>query len=241
MPNLGTIRTALRPVACTLATPTLTDPTHILLEGVSGAGAPDAALRAAFVDAAQGASVETRVHTFTGPYCAALDALRAVAALGDQPGAALRLSLRGNVSPLRKDERMVLQLTMPDFPAYLQVDYLSSDGTMNHLLQDDGVKLRVWNGSWVDLGPSKTYAPGQRVIIGEPNKTAGFDGWKVGEPFGTDMVIAIASSVPLFARVRPDDEGAAIYLRDLDAALRTDGARGVRLATQAMVVDTAPR
>jgi hypothetical protein len=53
------------------------------------------------------------------------------------------------------------------------------------------------------------------------------------------MIIAVASSVPLFDRPRPDDEDTATYLRELRAALQRARQRGARLAADAWLLETA--
>ncbi len=56
------------------------------------------------------------------------------------------------------------------------------------------------------------------------------------------MIIAVASSQPLFDRPRPGNvETAANYLRDLQAAVDAARGRGVRLTGGAMTVDTIPK
>ena len=61
--------------------------------------------------------------------------------------------------------------------------------------------------------PPRTYGAGEPVNLGHPS-------WVIGEPYGTDMIIAVASSEPLFDRPRPRNaETADVYLRDLQAAI----------------------
>ncbi|MCW3473888.1 serine/threonine-protein kinase [Limobrevibacterium gyesilva] len=240
--SLASLRAAVRNVACTIATPHLPDPGRILLDGLSGGGAPEAALRRAIAEAAPATALTWRVKTFDGPYCPALDVLRPIADNDGHPGATLALALKGNVSRLHRNDKIVLQFTMPDFPAYLQVDYLSSDGSMTHLVADDGASVRVMTGNgWKVMGPSRVYRPGASAVIGEPDPKTGDGSWAVDEPFGTDMIVAIASSAPLFSTVRPADDTGATYFRDLKAALEQAQARGVRLAGQAMLLETAAK
>ena len=83
------------------------------------------------------------------------------------------------------------------------------------------------------------FQPGETVDLGDPGP--GHPAWEVGPPYGTDMIIAIASSQPLFDRPRPDNvESAADYLRELQAAVEAAKRRGVRLTGSAMAVDTIP-
>ena len=66
--------------------------------------------------------------------------------------------------------------------------------------------------------------------------------WTIGEPYGTDMIMAIASSEPLFDRPRPSNaETVSVYLRDLQAAIERARQRGVRLAGAAVTLDALPK
>ena len=101
-----------------------------------------------------------------------------------------------------------VRLIMPDFTGSAAVDYIAHDGAVQHLypqLADPA------NGIAAD--PLRTYRTGRTDHLGHPS-------WLIGEPYGTDMIIAVASSQPLFDRPRPGNaETADVYLRDLQAAI----------------------
>ena len=63
----------------------------------------------------------------------------------------------------------------------------------------------------------------------------------VSEPYGTDIVVAIVSSQPLFAARRPDAEAGEAYLNALDAAVEDLRRRGGRVAADAIVLTTSRR
>lgn len=87
-----------------------------------------------------------------------------------------------------------------DFDGYLYVDYFDREGYVIHLrpgLHSKGDALKA--DAWVDLG-------GQEYVV--------------CPPFGTDLVVAISTPLPLFARSRPVMERASDYLRDLHAQLQ---------------------
>jgi eukaryotic-like serine/threonine-protein kinase len=227
---------ALAPVGCTLASADVQDASHIVLDGIAGSGAPETALRRAANDAAGGLNVSWGVRSFSGPYCDALNVIR--------PAGAGRFGmvLKGNVVRLRKNDNIVMQFTMPDFPAYLQIDYFASDGSLTHLVADDGARVSIMTSSgWKVMGPSRSYRAGTTVSVGEPNTKSQDGSWQVDEPFGTDMILAIASEAPLFTAPRSTDETAAVYLAALQAALDSAQSHGKRVASQALIVETTPK
>lgn len=103
-----------------------------------------------------------------------------------------------NKSPLLKGEHMIFEVESPDYPSYFYVAYLQADGSAAHLLRPNG---------------SSMTAPHTKVRLGDMPGTPRF---KVGPPFGHEMVIALASDRPLL------DEGllGAIRERQLLTAYR---------------------
>ncbi len=89
--------------------------------------------------------------------------------------------------------------------------------------------------SAITADPSRTFGPGEPLNLGHPS-------WLIGEPYGTDMIIAVASSEPLFDRPRPGNtETADVYLRDLQSAIDALRRRGARLAGAAVTLEALPK
>jgi hypothetical protein len=215
---------ALPTLSCSLVSGTVTAD-RVTVRGVVGRGAPERALRDSVTSIAGAIPRDWRVNSFDAPFCSALDALRPAA----QPfgsGGMLQIALANNATRLRDGELVTVALTAPDFPAYVMVSFLVHDGTLMHLHP-------------TSTDPARAIPPGSTLRLGDPS--IGGPAWAVGPPYGSDMIIAIASSAPLFDRPRPDDEDTAAYLRDLRAAIAAARQRGVRLAADAWVLETAPR
>jgi len=221
------IAAAVAPVGCALVRGNVAEPGGtVLLTGVAGSGPPETALHRAISIAAPAAAVDWRVAGFDGPYCRALDVLHPVAHGFGAPGSGFAMTLKGGDRPLKDGELITLELSMPDYPAWLQVDYLQHDGTVVHLHP-------------TAKDPSRSYPADSRQALGDP--AAGGERWEVGAPYGTDMVIAMASSSPLFTQKRKDFEPADTYLRALQSAIESAERRNVRLAADALVLTTKPR
>ncbi len=142
IPNLAALREALRPIGCTFTKLAANDAGPAVLEGLSGAGEPEAALRGTVGTAV----VDWRVRRVDGHYCPVLDMLRDLDSRNPRLSGTLSLALRGDASHLAKGSNVVVRAVMPDFPALLQVDYLASDGLVTHLVHDDGTSVRVTSG-----------------------------------------------------------------------------------------------
>ncbi|MDW8397812.1 MAG: protein kinase [Acetobacteraceae bacterium] len=162
-------------------------------------------------------AARVQVQPFDGPYCQAAALLRRVLAGPDEGP---RVELDGTM-PLRRGQLLRFEVRMPDWPAHLYVAYFMKSGEVAHLV------------------PSERRPAGARVRLGDP--APGFPGWEVDEPFGTDLMVVVASERPLFPGRRPMVEPQEAYLAALGAALEGARREGARIAVRPVVVETAER
>jgi len=127
---------------------------------------------------------------------------------------------------LRDGQLIELTVTLPgDLAGVVQVDYLQQNGEVRHLVPS------------LDY-PPRTYSAGERIVFGRPTLPLFPDGWQVGDPFGTDMILVSVSTAPLFAQSRPEVEPTGAYLRELQAAIDAFRGLGGRLAADLVMVET---
>jgi len=196
------------------------------ITGLAGAGAPQAALTAALNSLPAAITTESKVQTIDGPYCDALDAIRPYNAFFARPGVLLNLSLANGVTTLHDGQLITVKEAMPAYSGYLQTDYFSGDGTVFHLYPTPTDRLRQQPG-----GSIKT--------LGDPS--AGGASWQVSAPYGTDMIMSIVTTSPLFPLPRPQIENADNYLSDLHQALQTAASGGQNLEVDAIQLLTEPK
>ncbi len=220
------VAAALAPIPCTLIGGFVPADGNIILAGLAGGGAP-AALHQALADAAPTATVNWGITTFRGgatpTYCRALDLLRPAATPFGGARRGFALGLEGGNTILADGDPIVLRLSMPDFPAWLNVDYFASDGSVTHLNPGP-------------TSPAHAYAPGQRVTLGRAANGTAL--WTAGTPYGRDMIVAIASAKPLFPSARPQSETADAYLPALAATLAAAEAAHEPLDATALLLTT---
>jgi hypothetical protein len=143
------------------------------------------------------------------PYCSVL-ALLARPEMRSMSAAAQDATLIGRpaqarVLKLSKGMPIELHWNTPDFPAFVYVDYYSSDGKVFHLLPSR------------DFG-REMFPPGKPVGIGRPGDPG--PQLRVAPPFGLDVVVVLESSVRLFDEDRPaGGERANAYLSALQEAI----------------------
>jgi serine/threonine protein kinase len=163
-------------------------------------------------------------------FCPALNALHPTTpAFGASGGPRLGLQMANGATRLADPAPIRVQLTMPDFPSWLHVDYVAHNGVVQHLYPQLAEPKNA-----ITADQPRTFAPGTPVHLGHPS-------WQIGPPYGTDMIIAIASSDPLFDHARPTNaEAADVYLRDLQTAVDDLRQRGARLAGAAVTLEALP-
>ncbi|MEI6558363.1 MAG: C1 family peptidase [Rhodospirillaceae bacterium] len=112
----------------------------------------------------------------------------------------------GNGAPL------VLDVTTPAFPSYLYVIYLQVGGEAAFIQTPTMTEGRPW-------------PPGSRVVIGDGNE--GRTGLAIGEPFGEEMILAVAAPFPLTSTELPATMTEREFLSLFRRTLLGHGTRGV--------------
>jgi serine/threonine protein kinase len=234
---LAQIAQAVHAASCTLATVVPQDSGTLTVQGV-GDGAAMAALRRQ-VDTIQGAPPTIwLVRTIDPAFCPVLALLRPISPLAGAPGPGVGLTLANNRVVLPDGDAILPRLTMPDFAGEMRVDYLSRDGSVAHLYptladnSDPAAKLAAQ--------PSRRLAAGEHLALGDPGP--GKPQWQSGTPYGTDMIVAVASSTPLHvAPAHNAEEKADAYLADLDRAIEQARAAGARVSGALLLVETVAK
>lgn len=217
----GALSAALGSLPCTLVTADRPgpEPRAITLHGVMGHDR-ESALSDALQRAAPGISFDIQTAVAEGPYCPLLDLLRRYA----QPAGQLPMvALPGGRTDLMEDELVRPRVTLPGTPSHLQLDYIASDGGVLHMQESK---------------PGAIYPALATPVFGEPRP--GFTGWGVYLPFGTDLIVAVASGVPLFAPGHALPNTIDAYVTELRTALEQAGRAGP-VVTSVLLVRTAPK
>ena len=225
------LRTAIADTACVLAT--VQPGTPPALAGYIGKGAL-ADLRGRLAPLHEAALADA-LHPLGDVFCDAIAVIRPITPLAGAPDLGLRLQLAGGDDRLHDGARIRPRVTMPRFAGYLRVDYLGHDGSVVHLYPTAADPVQHFKAV-----PARLLAAGSVLRLGDGGP--GQPLWEVGPPYGTDMIVAIASSQPLQLLRTPANIQATAgnYLLGLSAAIRAAQASGVRVTATLLPVDTLP-
>jgi serine/threonine-protein kinase len=219
------VAAAIAASRCSLVSGDVEGANRVRLTGYAEAGSGESALRLRLASTGVPLdSIDWRVRGFEGPYCDALDLLRPFADRFGEAPSGLSLALAGDRLRLVQGDLLTVRIVMPRFPAYLRVSYFTHDGEVVHLHPNaaDG---------------ARSFAAGSRISLGDPAE--GGQRWEIGPPYGTEMIVAVASERPLFEAAREDFETSAAYLAALRERL-ADGRAG-RVAARVLMVEVAER
>jgi len=171
------------------------------------------------VAASTKAPVLWRISSFDGPYCAALELVRLS---NGQSGAArgLAASLPDRRTSFQDGEDLIVEVATPDFPAYLTIDYVVSDGSVLHITPGDQY-------------PAEKFMSSTKVRFGQPS--ASFPGWSFQEPFGRDLLVVIASTRPLASKAL---DNPSAYITGVRDEVRIGALLGEPMAATLTLVDT---
>ncbi len=181
------------------------------------------------------ADLAWQVQSLNPVFCPAMTVLRPVAPPAGAPAFGLGLRLAGGLTALHDGARILPRITMPDFAGYLRVDYLGHDGSVVHLYPTVADPAQRFVAV-----PARRLAAGAVLRLGDGGP--GRPLWEVGPPYGTDMIVAVASAKPLL----PADPAANVavsataYLRRLRAAIAAARAAGEQVTAALLPVDTLP-
>ncbi len=210
-PPVEAVAQALRAVPCALVTVEETGG-RLLVSGTAAGETAEAAVREAVEAAAGGWEHGFDLATADAQFCAPLAGV--AAALDANRGVAVPLTAglatpeaataEGSGPQLSSGDPLILEIKAPARPVRVQVDYFTTDGTVVHLLpnpSDSGTAL----------------AAGASRRLGD--RADGGRHWTVGPPYGSELLLTIATTEPLFPTPRPEQEPAADYLAALVEAL----------------------
>ncbi|RYF35356.1 MAG: type IV / vi secretion system, dotu [Comamonadaceae bacterium] len=167
------------------------------------------------------ASFDIRLRVW--PHCEVVDILKPYQARNRDKAFGLRLAApSARDGRLREGDTVLIELNAAHYDSYVQVDYFTADGSVQHLSR----------------GPAQGRAvAGQKASFGKDIPSS----WLVSPPFGPVLVSALSSPAP-FPEMgeQPPFELASAYLLKLREALAANKG-GDRVVAELLFLETAER
>jgi predicted Ser/Thr protein kinase len=225
-PSLPGVSAALAEVPCSALVPAIKGHT-VRVQGYLARSFGQARLKSTLAALPGVADVDLALHEIDDNKCPMLRVLGPywVAHHMAGGGASIRLNPgSGSGASLKEGDTLMVDVTTPNYQSWISVDYFVLGGSVVHLLPNAAERE--------NLAP-----PRYTATIGN------LGNWMIGAPFGTEMLVLLATPVPLFDALRPDSEAAPDYLRALDSQLarigKTHGAGAI--GVDFLQITTAPK
>lgn len=138
-----------------------------------------------------------------------------------------RERLGASISPARpgsvftEGERLVIKITTPAYPSYVNIDYFTLNGEVVHLVPSPDI--------------SDNQAPASyRATLGDLGE------WRIGPPFGRDLIALLITPEALFTLPRPPNEPRSDYLAAVAKRLKEMEANGkpTQIAADLLLITT---
>lgn len=128
---------------------------------------------------------------------------------------------------LAEGDVLRIGLETPDADSFIHLAYIQADGSVLNLTPADMALAQ--------------HRPGSRVTLGDGAEGGAV--FRVGAPFGSEMLIAVSSRSPLFADTRPPVETEREFLTALRQAMLYGGGGtpGRNIAATYQLIETAPK
>ncbi|MHA1563904.1 MAG: DUF4384 domain-containing protein [Alphaproteobacteria bacterium] len=201
-PGLAGLASVLGQFECAALSATLQKNARLVVTGHVSSAADLDQLSRDLADYGQNGAVLNQAEVFGWPHCEAAEILHGFTLLDRNLSGAPTVRPFNHSGLYRQGENMEIEVIAPvDAAAFIYVDFVQQDGTVVHLLPTD------------DDAENQLDA-GARLVLGQ-----GAQRYRVEPPFGTEMMMVVASPVPLFDGGRAQVEPAQEYLGALRAAL----------------------
>ena len=176
------------------------------------------------------ADVVAPLQVLPWPLCEAASLVGAMAQTTDPAARPVLQSNQPNFL-FHDGDQIVLTVTQsPRFDGFLYVDYVDPDGSVLHMLP-------------APRQPDNAANAGDTITVGEAASETNSKGqvFKISPPFGTQIIVALATKRPLFAAPRPRSEPAADYFAALRKALDAQAQDGSDATSSYALLQTLPK
>jgi hypothetical protein len=187
----------------------------------AGPGAPEAMVAHAAQPDPAGLGVPDRTPAFECPiddrtFCEVLALTDPYRRANQERDLGLALEALEPDNPLLDGTGLGIDISLPKYESYLTVTYFLKDGTVHHVLAGSA---RRWPANAREFVPALS----------------------VDDPQSVEMVVALASDVPVFPSPRPSAEAAELYLSELRERLSelSNGGTPAQIAASLIVITPA--
>lgn len=202
--TMEAVTPVLNRIPCSALVPSIRESTLQVRGYLAGSGVASAKALLGAIPGVQ--SLNLDVREVGDEKCGAIDLFGPYWLRNQATGTSVSVKTKPARNELVEGDSVVLDVTTPAFDSWVHVDYFSFDGSVLHMLPSP--RLRA------NQAP-----PNYSATIGSGGN------WIVAKPFGTDLIVLLATPAPLFDAMRPEAEAAGDYLQAVEKQLKQIAAK----------------
>ena len=197
-PPLQVIRALLINVPCARIEARVSAGT-VRLSGYARARSDLSRLRQALLSIPGVNDVEIRTNQIEKNLCAPIDFFSPYTETDRNVARGLTIRTKNDSGEFVEGDKLIVNLTAPNYDSYIYVDYFALDGSVIH--------LRPQTDRQQNLVPKD-----KSITLGDIDSAKQ---WTIAPPFGTEFLVVLAASKPVFESVRDEVERQDEYLQAL--------------------------
>jgi hypothetical protein len=176
---------------------------NVVLRGFAQERSDLSRLRHAILSIPGVQDVISETRQIAGALCPPIDFYKPFMATNQSLSRGLLIRTKNGTGSYTEGQKLVVDFTAPDYRSHIYVDYFTLDGYVVHLL------------------PQRTTT--ENLVSARGSGTLGAQGaprqWTIAPPFGTEVLMVMATPEPIFADVRDEVEAQKDYLPALERNL----------------------
>jgi serine/threonine protein kinase len=168
--------------------------------------------------------VSLHINRLNANKCDMIELLSPFWLINRKIGAGTSIQAKGSNAEFEEGDNIILEIHTPPYASYLNVDYFSVDGGVIHMVPSPRAR--------------QNQAPADyKAIIGDLGE------WRVGSPFGRELIAILATPEPLYKELRTEYEPQSDYLPDLRKRLNELAAKvgDSRITADILLIETFPK
>jgi len=225
-PSLGEVATLLDTMPCSVLQASMNGPSVLVRGYVAGAKVMKR-IEDGLGKVTGITEVKNEIQDLPRIYCQTLELYAPYWKTNRDAGFGTAIATPKADNEFQEGERLVVDIGTPTYQSWLYVDYFAQDGSVVHMMPSPG---EVFN-----QGDARdSFQLGEAGDIGL---------WEVAPPFGTEMVVVLATSAPVFEGAREELEQGNDYRAALLKRLKAleSQSHKAKISVDFVVIKTKPR
>jgi len=220
-PSIGAITELMAGIPCSVLQASVND-RSLMVRGFAAGTKAMEQIEESLGKIAGISEIKNEIHRLPQVYCQTLELYAPYWRANRDSGFGTAIGTLKSDNVFIAGERLVLDIGTPTYHSSLYVDYFDHEGNVVHMMPSPGEEYNQGD-------PRESFQLGEAGDIGL---------WEVAPPFGTDMIVLLATSAPLFEGARGQFEEADTYRAAVRKRLKSLDSSQAKISADFVVITT---